>query len=113
MTEMGAMFISLPWMAFIVALAFLGLWRWRHGWSAMAACGLWSVYGAYEHLIHARIICSGECNIRVDLLVIYPVLVLASAVALWRALMRRGDESAGVAWARPAPTGTKGPDDAK
>ncbi|MBC7601308.1 MAG: hypothetical protein H7255_01425 [Ramlibacter sp.] len=31
----------------------------------------------------ARVLCSGECNIRVDLLVIYPVLLGAT---LWVAL---------------------------
>lgn len=36
----------------------------------------------------ARILCSGECNIRVDLLVIYPVLVVASVSALALGLIR-------------------------
>jgi len=29
-----------------------------------------------------RILCSGECNIRIDLLVIYPVLAVASLIGL-------------------------------
>jgi hypothetical protein len=29
-----------------------------------------------------RVLCSGECNIRVDLVVIYPVLFVISLVAL-------------------------------
>jgi hypothetical protein len=38
-------------------------------------------------LMKARILCSGECNIRVDLLILYPVmaaLTLAAAVASLR-----------------------------
>jgi len=39
-----------------------------------------------------RVLCSGECNIRVDLLLIYPVLLaltLASLVRVTMALWRR------------------------
>lgn len=79
-----AAFISYPWMAFGVAAAFFGLWRWRRAVGAATVCVLWLLYGVYEHLIHARVLCSGECNIRVDLLLIYPVLLCASVVALWR-----------------------------
>ena len=34
----------------------------------------------------ARVLCSGECNIRVDLLLIWPLLAVASATALVVAL---------------------------
>ena len=43
---------------------------------------LWFSYGIYESLMYLRIICSGECNIRVDLLLIYPLLGLVSLVSL-------------------------------
>lgn len=32
--------------------------------------------------MHRRWLCGGECNIRVDLLLLYPVLIVASAAAL-------------------------------
>lgn len=36
---------------------------------------LWVIYSIYEYLMYIRILCSGECNIRIDLLIIYPVLI--------------------------------------
>jgi hypothetical protein len=47
------------------------------------ASGAWLMYAPYEYLMHARVLCSGECNIRVDLLILWPVLaILALAVPL-------------------------------
>jgi len=43
---------------------------------------IWAVYGLYEWLMKERIICSGECNIRVDLLGIYPSLLVVSAAGI-------------------------------
>jgi hypothetical protein len=48
--------------------------------SILAIALLWFAYIPYEYAMLLRILCSGECNIRVDLLLIYPVL-LASSVA--------------------------------
>lgn len=31
--------------------------------------------------MHERILCSGECNIGIDLLLIYPVLLVISVIA--------------------------------
>lgn len=79
-----AALISHPWLALVVGGAFLGAWRWRRARSAAIACVLWLLYGGYEYLIHARVLCSGECNIRVDLLAIYPLLLVLSLAALWK-----------------------------
>jgi hypothetical protein len=43
---------------------------------------MWLLYACYEYGMKMRWLCSGECNIRIDLLVIYPVLLLASATAV-------------------------------
>jgi len=48
----------------------------------------WLVYAVYETAMARRILCSGECNIRVDLLLIYPLLLalsLAAVAAAYRA----------------------------
>ncbi len=82
--------IAFPWITFVVGGAFLVAWRWRRARSAMVVGALWLVYGAYEYLMHARILCSGECNIRVDLLLIYPTLFVASLVAVWNSVRVRG-----------------------
>ena len=86
-----AVMIEYPWLALGMAGCFAGLWwRWGQG-SAGVAAGLWAAYCVYEWLMKARVLCSGECNIRVDLLVVYPVLLVVSGWALVRSFMgRRG-----------------------
>jgi hypothetical protein len=80
-----AFFIAYPWAAGVVAAAFGALWLVRPSRLVATATFAWAAYGAYEYLMHARVLCSGECNIRVDLLVIYPVLAVLSLIALVRA----------------------------
>lgn len=56
--------------------------------AALAVAGsLWLVYALYEFLMYRRVLCSGDCNIRVDLLVIYPVLLAITLAALSRAFL--------------------------
>jgi hypothetical protein len=43
---------------------------------------LWFWYFIYETLNHLRITCSGECNIRIDLLLIAPMLFLLTVISL-------------------------------
>jgi len=81
--------ISYPWIAVVVAALFLLLWFRRRTRSAALAGALWLVYAVYEFLIHFRVWCSGECNIRVDLLLLYPVLAGVSILAVWRAARRK------------------------
>jgi len=49
----------------------------------------WLVYAVYETAMARRIFCSGECNIRVDLLLIYPLLIVLSLAAVVAAFRRR------------------------
>lgn len=81
--------IAYPWMAFAAAAVFGALWLWRRARAAAVATVLWLAYGGYETLMHMRVLCTGECNIRVDLLLLYPLLLVASLVALWRTLRTR------------------------
>jgi hypothetical protein len=80
-----ATFIAYPLLALAAAFAFFGAWLWRGARSAAVAGFLWALYGGYEYLMHFRVLCSGECNIRVDLLLIYPLLLAASLAGLWNA----------------------------
>ena len=53
---------------------------------------LWILYGIYEYLMQIRVLCSGECNIRVDLLLIYPILLvytITSAIRIGKALWQQ------------------------
>ena len=53
-------------------------WR-RRRWGVVTVGVVWVLYALYETGMHQRWLCTGECNIRVDLLLIYPILLLASA----------------------------------
>jgi hypothetical protein len=48
---------------------------------------IWLLYAAYETGMQRRWLCTGECDIRIDLLLIYPVL-LAALVAAGVSLLR-------------------------
>jgi hypothetical protein len=75
-------FIAWPWLALAPAALFLALNARVRRTSVAAAGVLWLVYAGYEYGMQRRWLCSGECNIRVDLLLIYPVLLVLSIVAL-------------------------------
>ena len=76
-----AIFIEYPLSAVIIGVLLLGLGRATHRRTAVAVGWLWLLYALYETGMHQRWLCSGECNIRIDLLVIYPVLLIAVVVA--------------------------------
>ena len=76
-----AIFIEYPILAAGIGVLLLVLGRGRHRPKAVAVGWLWVMYAVYETGMHQRWLCSGECNIRVDLLAIYPVLLIASLVA--------------------------------
>lgn len=48
---------------------------------ALLATLAWLAYFPYERAMKLRILCSGECNIRIDLLLLYPLLMLVSVLA--------------------------------
>jgi len=54
----------------------------RHPRSLLIASTAWGLYAAWEWLVQIK---TPEANIRVDLLVIWPVLAILSAWALFRA----------------------------
>ena len=76
----------------LLGLAFLGLWLGKRTPGALLAALGWLLYAPYEFLMHARVLCSGECNIRIDLMLLWPLLLFASLAvpvrlraARWRA----------------------------
>jgi hypothetical protein len=90
-------FIAWPWLALLPAVL-LGLLyaRRRNRAAAFAAAG-WALYAVYEFGMQRRWLCTGECNIRVDLLLLYPLLLVLSLAAVVSALrpVRAGRETAG------------------
>jgi hypothetical protein len=79
-----------PLVALVPALAFAALWWARRRRAAGLTAGAWLAYAAYELGMERRVLCSGECNIRVDLLLLHPALLVLSVVALAAALRRSG-----------------------
>jgi len=82
LTIMGAVFILAPIVGLVPTALFLVFYLKLKRWPIFVAALLWGVYTIYEHLMKFRVLCSGECNIRVDLLAIYPLLLAVSVVAI-------------------------------
>jgi len=85
--SVAAIFIAYPVLAAVVGILLLILgWHRR---TAIFAGVLWVLYAVYETGMQRRWLCSGECNIRVDLLLIYPALLIALIAAVVSILRRR------------------------
>jgi hypothetical protein len=85
-----AVLIGQPWLAAIPGVALLALWTWSRRRLVLVAAVAWLLYLPYEYGMKWRILCSGECNIRVDLLLLYPTLVILSILAAVSALRALG-----------------------
>lgn len=88
---------SQPWLALAPALVLwmLALWRGPR-WIGRVALA-WALYALYEFSMLQRWMCTGECNIRIDLLLLHPLLQFATLLALlasWRRPTRRSPGSA-------------------
>lgn len=77
-----AILIEWPLLVLIPLALFLALFVWPQSQAALVVALLWGLYVPYELAMKHRILCSGECNIRVDLLVLYPFLIVTSVLAL-------------------------------
>ncbi len=87
-----AAFIEQPLLAAVPVGIFLALFAVSRKFLVLAAAAAWLVYLPYEYAMKLRILCSGECNIRIDLLVLYPalfVISVAGLIAFLWALVRR------------------------
>lgn len=86
-------FQTQPWLALLPAVVFAALGIVSKLLLPIVAAVLWLLYAGYELAMMMRILCSGECNIRIDLLLIGPALFVASALSLgafaWWASRRR------------------------
>ena len=77
-----------PLGATIIGVSCLALYLRKRFKFALITGFTWIFYSLYEYLMYTRVLCTGECNIRVDLLLIYPVLLLLlliTAVLYFRA----------------------------
>ena len=76
------LFIAWPILALVPSTVFTVMYLHCRRLPILLAALAWMAYFAYEQAIKMRLICSGECNIRVDLLLFYPLLALISAMAV-------------------------------
>ncbi|HJU65669.1 MAG TPA: hypothetical protein VJ596_08325 [Gemmatimonadaceae bacterium] len=79
---MIALFVEYPALALLPALVFFALYGQARRRALLIAGATWLLYALYEYGMKRRVLCSGECNIRVDLLLLYPALLVMSLVAL-------------------------------
>ena len=86
---LGVLSIGQPMLALIPAGFMAALYWISRRRVVLVAAGSWFCYLPYEWGMKLRILCSGECNIRVDLLLIYPVLLLVSLAAIFTFLRER------------------------
>jgi hypothetical protein len=86
---MMAIFIQYPWLAAVIGVFLVGLGQQRRRPTAIFVGVIWLLYAAYETAMRLRWLCSGECNIRVDLLLIYPLLLATTVVGIVSLLRTR------------------------
>jgi hypothetical protein len=87
-----AIFIQYPWLAALIGVFLVSLGRSRGRRTAMVVGVTWLLYAAYETAMRLRWLCSGECNIRVDLLLIYPLLLAMTVGGVISLLRARTDQ---------------------
>ncbi len=73
-------FVIFPPGSFIPGALYLRLFILLKIKTALLTVILWMAYPVYEYLICTRILCTDESNIRIDLLLIYPLLLVLSLV---------------------------------
>lgn len=81
--------VFLPYLALVPAVCFSYIYYKTRGKMNLITAFLWAIYGAYEYLMYMRVLCSGECNIRVDLLAIAPILFFFTLLALAMLFIRK------------------------
>ena len=89
---MLGVFIGWPLLTLAPAAVFAVLFVRGGGRVSLVTANVWLLYGAYEMAMKLRILCTGECNIRVDLLLIYPVLLALSVWSVVSAVRARRRE---------------------
>ena len=67
--------IDHPWLSLIPAVLLLGLWAARRSRMSLVAAVLWLAYPGWEFAVKET---SPDANIRVDLLLTYPLLTIAT-----------------------------------
>jgi hypothetical protein len=91
-----AILVDHPWLAACVGGLLLGPGRWRRQRLPIIVGGLWLFYSLYETGMKRRSSGSGECNFRIDLILLYPLLLLATMTAVISLLRPAGNAGAAL-----------------
>ena len=81
LSAMG-IFVEYPLLAAVLGVAVLALGVRTRRRIATGVGIVWLLYALYETAMKRRWLCTGECDIRIDLLIIYPVLLIGFAAAV-------------------------------
>lgn len=99
---MGDIFIPAPFIAALPAVIFFVGYKKTQRIFVLVTAILWAIYLLYESAAKLRLICSGECNIRVDLLLMYPLLLIMSSAAVVLMLKGRPATAASATQEKPS-----------
>jgi len=77
-----AVLIEHPLLAAVPVAVFVALFAVSRKLLVLIAAVAWLAYLPYEYAMKLRLLCSGDCNIRLDLMVLYPALLIISVVGL-------------------------------
>lgn len=77
-----SVFVNHPWLALLICLPLLALYAWLKQPRLLISGVAWLAYFWYEFLISKGAICPEGCNIRVELIVLYPMLLALTVTAL-------------------------------
>ena len=80
--------IEQPLLALAPAALLLALYLETRSRACLLAMVGWLLYCMYEESVRRRILCSGACDVRVDLLLLYPLLTTLSLAGLLGAAVR-------------------------
>lgn len=79
---MALLFIPMPFVAFVISAIFYLVFKKNASKTALVAALLWLIYGAYESMLKFGYLCSEGCDIRIDLIFIYAILLFSSGVVI-------------------------------
>ena len=85
-----------PLLALVPSLGFFVLTFYTRRLTVAFAAIVWALYAAYEGAMTFHVFCPRGCNIRLDLILIYPILIALSIAGLVVGLRRRRSAQPGI-----------------